>query len=461
MPIYTFDKDTKSLRLQDLPPEAWTVFGGGSGSPDGAIHKLYQDVAWLNRAVNLRADTVSSVPYRLERNGSAVEDPATLFDWWEDLPDLLDGMEADRTLYGAGYILIERNQFGVVQGLRRLSPRHVKPELDQDKGLTGFKRVLGSKTIMLTLDDVIWSWLPNRAEEIGPGTAPARAALIAAGLIRAGDDFAQTYFKNGAINAMLIDVEEGNPNPDETSRLEEWIKRRVVGIKNAWAVNVGRRKLNVHTLGEGTGDLALPELTTKAREDISTALGIPQSMLFSNAANYATARSDKLNFLANTIIPETRKIAAALNKQFFKAAGLRFEFVPEDLEEFQALEAEKAGAVVQLFNAQIITREEARETMNYTEPYSADPEGGPVLDLPDALSRTINSSTDTLRALAQWQRKAERRVTEGKPAKALEFESDAIDDTLNAAIAGALETVTTAQDVAPVFASVMTWEQYP
>ena len=43
-------------------------------------------------------------------------------------------------------------------------------------------------------------------------------------------------------------------------------------------------------VGEGVGELSDSDLVKEKREDIATALGIPQTILFSQAANYATAK---------------------------------------------------------------------------------------------------------------------------------------------------------------------------
>jgi hypothetical protein len=59
--------------------------------------------------------------------------------------------------------------------------------------------------------------------------------------------------------------------------------------------------------------------------------------------------------------------------------------------------------------------------------------------------------------LDRWERKALRRFEEGKPHRALEFESAAIPETLAEAIRGALETAQTAADVRAAFM----WADYP
>jgi len=87
---------------------------------------------------------------------------------------------------------------------------------------------------------------------------------------------------------------------------------------------------------------------------------VPHSLLFSSAANYATARQDDLHFYDKTILPQARRIESALNAQVFAPLGVRLRFAPERLELYQELEAQKADKLAALVNAGILTREEAR-----------------------------------------------------------------------------------------------------
>lgn len=464
--------NTKGLRIDSLPPEAWQIVTGQHAGVDP--HQFYEKVPWLHRGVNLRADALSAIPYVLKRKGGEepIDHPEDAIPWWHDMPELLDGVEADRTLYGAAYLLKLFNKFGIDKGLRRLDPRSIRPKYDDEKGLVAFERSVGGKPITLKPgEDVAYTWVASRREELGPGVAAARASLAAAGLLRNIDLYAIGYFERGAIGGLLIDIEEGTPSDADMTRLQEFIKRRVQGIRNAFAANVGRRKLNVHEIGQGTGDLALPELTNSKREDIATALGIPQSLLFSNAANFAVAEADTLNFHDKTILPEARKIQAMLNRQVFEPLGLRFEFQPKKLEIYQDRELRKGEMVTRVYRSGVITQNEAREVLDYPAIEGGDTPPPDVGQVNEAFADQNREDTDLelkhdplaeVRAdLQLWQRKASRRLKAGKPGKAREFESEHIPPTLHAAITGALEVVTTPAQARRVFGSVLSFEGYP
>jgi len=75
------------------------------------------------------------------------------------------------------------------------------------------------------------------------------------------------------------------------------------------------------------------------------------SILFANAANYATAERDKLNWYEDKIVPEANFIASILNDQIFKTMNLHFEFLPETLDIFQEDERERGEAMNQFMDA--------------------------------------------------------------------------------------------------------------
>ena len=104
-------------------------------------------------------------------------------------------------------------------------------------------------------------------------------------------------------------------------------------------------------IGEGLQELSDVTLTGENREEIATTLGVPHSMVFSNAANFATSQTDKMNLHDLTIIPEAKRIARLLNKQLFNPLGYQFEFLPETLDIYQEDEHQRAQSYSQYVGA--------------------------------------------------------------------------------------------------------------
>lgn len=491
----------KSIPLNSLPADAWTSIIGsnvnGEINPNDAIQR-YQDVAWVNRAVNLIADAVSSVPYcfyekRIEQGGidseeTEPEEVEPQFPFELDLPRFLNEIAGDLTLYPGAYFFKGKNFIRRVKEVRRLHPSTIKPEYDNEQGLVGFRRSVGSGTGMVySPDEIGWIWRPNRKTEIGGGDPPIYAALAAAGALHAQDKLINNLYENGMMDVTLISIEGQTSAPDR-ERLQSWITRMVTGVRNAFTANVmGGGKLSSVKLNSELSETVAIKLTDKKREDICTAFGIPQTLLFSNAANYATAHQDDLHFYDKTIIPLCAMIAGSLNKHLFEPLGYCLEFKPKRLEMYQALEAEKGGKLVILKNAGILMPNEAREELGYEEIDGLDEvwldkytviHAQPALlanaQAPveagsgDARMKPDQESVSTGEAglesmqedMQKWLRMATKRYKEGKPARALDFESEHIPPVLQSSIKGALESVRDVKQLAAVFEEASHWDDY-
>ena len=89
-------------------------------------------------------------------------------------------------------------------------------------------------------------------------------------------------------------------------------------MQRAWETFVVRGEVQPQVVGQPI-DLAMPELTESKRQDIATALGVPHSLVASDAANYATAQADRLNLYDFTILPEATLVARMINTQVLRA----------------------------------------------------------------------------------------------------------------------------------------------
>ena len=344
----------KGVRLSELPPEAWQYLRGGSGAGD--LAKFHRAVPWLFRGVDLRADAVADMPFVVLRGrGQDAQEVDNSKDWQNAvgfLPhprDLLWLVEAALVVWGYCYLEQGRNVARRLRELRYLLPTTVQPEIDPERGLTGFQRRGGPGSPMLRVQDVCYFWAPDPFVELGPPqSSPAQAALGAAGVLYNVDEFAAAFFARGAIKGTLLAV-KGNPPEQEKKRIKSWWERLFTGIKNAWSdAVVNADSVTPVVVGEGLESLEKSDLTRAKREDVATALGIPHTMLFSDAANYATAERDTLNFYDTTIKPECAFIEEVLNAQVFDPQGYRLQFQPEALPVYQEDEQQRSASLASL-----------------------------------------------------------------------------------------------------------------
>src|SRR3990167_3218937 len=298
------------------------------------------------------------MPFQIMKGNA--EKPYDSSDDWQNkvgfLPNptlLLQLVEAALTMTGRAYLFRERNQ-AMTTALRYILPSSVTPQIDEEKGLTGFVRPVKGVQKKYTVEDIVYFFLPDPYVEVGPAKSyPAQAAANACGVLLNIDVFAAGFFERGAIKAMLLTV-KGIPVEAERQKLEAWWKRVVSGVKNAFGAKViNAEAVTPVVVGEGIKELESTTINEEKREDIAIAVGIPMSILFANAANYATSQQDELNYLTKTVVPECEFIASILNEQIFAKLGLRFEFLPETLDAFSEDENARAASLKQMVDAGI------------------------------------------------------------------------------------------------------------
>jgi HK97 family phage portal protein len=454
--VTVYRDSTRSVSLNALPPEAWTQLFGPSDQT-GDVAALFASVPFMYRAVQMRAQAMSALPFAIMK-GDKDQDIDKL-GYMRGFVQLLYRIEQSLCLYGSAYVLPQQNRVKTL-GFRWLSPATITPQFDKNRGLTGFERSVGkgAKPEFFKPEEIIYFWLPDAEVEIGPGKSPAYTAMAAAGALHGIDTFIKAFFERGAINTTLLQV-EGNPPPAEMLRLEAWWKRLLSGVKKAYETVAIRASVKPIVIGSPPKELAMQELTTAKREDIATAFGIPYSLIFSNASNFATAKQDDLHFYTKTIIPASGYIAATLTDQWFSRFGLEFKFLPETLEIFQMQESEKAERLVQLYTAGIMTKNEVREQMEL-EPLpeeEANDTATPIVEQEPAPqeavpAETVPPSKDYQADRMRWQKKAIKALKDGKPA-AVAFASDHIPTDEQATIIAMLSLATTADEVRAAFKS--------
>ena len=334
----------KSIPIRNMPPEAWTSVFGDPTSDD--VYSLARSVPWLYRGINVIAEAVVNLP----RNCEALDDAGVRIDY----PTLLTDLVGDYLLAGAMFACMEENQAGNNRTMRRFHPKTIKLVTDPQKGLVGFERNLRDNTpTFYDVTELAYSWIPSRTSEIAIGDAPATAAIRASGLLNSIDDHAVKYFEAGAINPTIAKIADFQSYPESEQERTKSILNRLFGrgVDSAHRVAPVGTNIEFETIGSPMSDLAVPELTNAKREDISTALGIPQSLLFSNATNFATAQQDNRHFYEKTIIPLARKIETMFNHYFIQyGIDDALIFNEQQLEVFQTDEAMRSGSLVNLVN---------------------------------------------------------------------------------------------------------------
>lgn len=339
------------------------------------VGNAYKTVPWLYRGVNLRANSISRLPYGLYAPGgdedvSATPKYAPVAKW---IRRMLFNIELSKTLYGASYHLLEANKFNLNLTPRYIPTPNVSIKADYVRGVEGFILALTTGDSAVELKRMVWIWEPNAESEIEPGPAPAAVALKAAGALYAIDDMQARYFGGGAV-PVTIALTPATVSEDDRQALEGWFNKMLAGWRNAWrlrtirAAQPGQKAADMFAqVGANPKDTSAPELTQTQRDNVAVALGVPPSVIDGRSSDEANSRAEKMAFLTDTIIPEAELIREALNEQLFAKLGVELWFNYDELEIMQTAELQNAAALQALVGQPILSINEARESLEYDE----------------------------------------------------------------------------------------------
>lgn len=330
----------------DDPNFAWAWTPTATGSQAEA--RAWKGVGHLRRSVELRANAVATCPRYWYRKGSEKTVPEESLPWGRGFGGLLRSFESSLCIHGAAYA----QKGNAKDPLKWLTSGSIVVKKTAQGGASPFvfeRYVEGRKVADLTPEELVYVWGLDPFKEFGTSEPLVRTALTDAGIVFNISQYAASFFERGAIGSKILSV-LNMTNPDEKARLKKWWERVALGIRNAFATEVFQGgQVTVTDLSTSARDLAMPELSQQAKEAIATTMGIPYSMLFSDAASYATASQDEKTFYAQTIVPQLQLFEGALNVQFFEPLGFELWFAPEESAAMR-VEAATLATSVQTFS---------------------------------------------------------------------------------------------------------------
>lgn len=392
----------------------------------------------LYRATNLRADSLSTIPYRLTYQGEEQEWPFT-----QPLNHLLRETERALLITGGAYwykIYKGRRLVGFVP----LNPTTMNVNLMTDRatlenpllGASFTQAINGKQYGPWTIADVVYFREPSYVDDIGPGVSAAQVALSSAKLEHYLNRFSAAFFEGGAQPITVLNLPE-NMDESEFKRFQTEWQARFSGVLNAFRTAFVRTPdLKVSTITPPINSLQMPELYERVITSVGMAYGVPRTMLEASAANYATADSDRQSFWRETVVPRLAMYEHTINTQILQPLGWEITFNPEALDVLQTDEAMRAGSLLQLVQAGVPLRgamtilgyDQIEEALG-PEPAALPPptEPDPMPPEPDPIPSDVPSDALAMRS-AEWAllaKKIERRIKAGK-SPVCAFESDVI-----------------------------------
>jgi len=443
----------------------WLTDFTNSGLPKSTA-QLYATVPLVYRAIRLRADALSAVPIKI----IAGKDEEKTWPFPTALRTLIWRAEAGLLQTGGAYWEIVSNKSGYKKDVRFRNSHYM--DVSYDNGKLIFKQTTANGGEWINEPDkglyqMVYFSDYDPAQDILPGVGAAEVGRIDARLITALSKFPEAYFEGGAMPVTLLGIDSSDTN--EIARVENWFKRSATAIKNAFRV-LGIRAGSIipTTLTPDLEKMAMPELYNTAKKNIAVAFGIPESMLDTTAANFATAQEARLGFYEDQIKARAAMFEDVINTQLLAKEKLSIKFDFEAMSLFQEDEAARAKVLRELTYSgtplelafdlagyaltpeqiAMLTSDAAHEPaevehmIEHTEPQ---PMNGQNAGIGEEMRR--------------WQHMVEKRVRSNKPVR--DFESDIIPAALNGAIAGQLESAKTIDDIRAVFKMAADWETYP
>ena len=420
--------------------------------------QAYAAVPLVFRALRLRCDSLSSVPVKITklRGTSDIGWPFPT-----PLPDLIWRTEAALQMTGAAYWLIKRNTVRVLDA-EWLNPTTISIAKDA-AGNRIYRQTIGASTQDYAEDEIVFFNEFDLLTDTGPGIGALEVALGDSKLMHYMTRFTAHFFEGGAQPIMLVGV-EGNPPQSEIDRLQNRLRRAMQGLSNVFRVLALRAGLKPVPITPPLDTLVMDKLKAASVENIAWAFGIPKTMLL-DAANRATAEQHDLQFWQTAIRPRGGLYAGAINRQLLNPLGMRIEFAFEDLDVFQADEADRAVSLGQLVTAgvplniamDILGYDLDPEQMAVIEEISSTPEPAPVIVQADPTADPTADQKGLRFEMGAWERKALKRAKAGKE-PLCGFESASIPPALAGAVEGSLAAVGRNPGlIRAVFADAATW----
>lgn len=337
---YMDENGSVKARMEDFPPEAFqSVYGGQN---DGK--KLLVSIA--RKCLNYRSNSITQFPWQVERDGKTVftsEDKKILPEQQviKSVVEMIREVELSICRWGKAFIHPIENRLIYSPTMSVVYDKHTKEVI---RYIEKVDRVEYS----YEPDDIIYIY--ETSDEPGkPIQSIIDTISFDTETLNNIDNYVSAFFKNGAIKTTLLTI-DGYPTQDETDRLEGHLKQIATGVKNAFKTKVLRMPVTPVVIGSGLEDFD-PIMTQNKINDIVTAFEIPPSLVLANAANYATALSDKKEFYTSILSPRVNMFAKSINDQWLNQFGFTLTFLPEKLQVMRVDESIRSQSLLNMINA--------------------------------------------------------------------------------------------------------------
>lgn len=329
----------------------------------------YGDNVIANRAINMVARGVASVPLRLFENGQKVL-----------VHPLLDMLKAPNPMQKgtgliynmAGYYLIAGNSYllavgpekGAPKELWLLRPDTVHQQFNQANMLTYFEQRIGSSKRCYDKDRV-FHWKTFNPLSEWQGLSPLEAAATAIDLHNEGSRWNLALVQNGGCPSGVLYQEKAGDalNDEQFSRLKQQVTDHYTGAVNAGRPLLLEGGLRWQDMSINPSDMDWQAGKNMSAREIALAFGVPAQLVgIPDSQTYANMAEARLSLWEETILPLVHDLVESLNGWLVPRFGSNLELKP-DLDDIPALEIKRARKMERLNKAGFMTVNEKRAAL--------------------------------------------------------------------------------------------------
>jgi hypothetical protein len=340
--------------------------GDGTGPQE-----LYKAVAYTFWCSRYRANNIASLPYYVFPMEVEEDDKDLQVEWGIDLRPLLWVIETWLSLMGAAY-MYKLEEGRTLEDLIILNANTMSVKTwDRWGRPTQFEQKIRTERQTFPADEIVYFRTFDSKDDVREGTSSGEVAQIPGTLVRNANEWASSFFGNGAIPAVLLVTDDAVP-PSEKERIKGVWNKMAQGVRKAFSTVVLERGLKPVVVGQPIKDLAMPELEETKRLQILAAHDLPPGLI-EPRKNRAESESLRLAAWQDHLEPYCEVfIEPALNEQLFNPLGLRVSFQYNLLEVYQANELEKgekaaffiSGVMLPAYDANTVSIDEVRATID-------------------------------------------------------------------------------------------------
>ena len=457
---------------------------GEDGAPSG-VDELAARVAWVFIALETRKQKILEVPAAWMAGEDELDVPPLQFGMREFLPRIDEALQ----LYKRCYLHKTRNGSGQVIRVRWLDPATITPNIDSvdtaEDVQEYIRKVSGQPDKHIPAENILDFTIKGQ-REVHAAPSAATATSLAAQIMHGMGTAQDSIFDNNAIPPILINVPMSTTNEDK-GRLEALFKRlfqpKRRGSKEQRLVAVRGEAVQVQQVELDFSKLMMTELGAENIKTILKSHGVPLALAYNDdSANRSTSEEATRNFIS-ALGARAEFIAEVINADpDFEAMG--FSWLPAPGEHWSQKRDEAQASLA--FNRYTvgglhpqaalyllgITKEQFPDDMRGMLFAPVASRAGPVTDgeaesdqareerEPEGAGEKWALSEGFRKDLDKWRRKALKRLAAGKSA-AIDFHSEHIPSSLNAAIGSYLQGADSPDRVRLAFADAQRWQGYP